>query len=78
MRSGVLGIVSCLTLVMVCTPDVTAQRDALNPAFPQPARPWSAPRTPDGVPDLQGVWMNNTEPMHLTWRTQDWISARAQ
>ena len=21
---------------------------------------WTAPRTPDGHPDLQGVWVNNT------------------
>lgn len=25
----------------------------------KPARTWTAPRTPDGQPDLQGVWANN-------------------
>src|SRR5215469_1419777 len=25
-----------------------------------PAKPWTAPRTPDGQPDLQGVWTNST------------------
>lgn len=60
MRAGVLGIVNCLALVTVYTSDVTAQRDPLTPAFAQQVRPWSTPRTPDGVPDLQGVWMNNT------------------
>jgi hypothetical protein len=35
----------------------------VTPALPQtpPAKtPWTAPRTPDGQPDLQGVWTNAT------------------
>ena len=31
------------------------------PAGGQPAAPsWSVPRTPDGQPDLQGIWLNNS------------------
>jgi hypothetical protein len=26
----------------------------------KPAKPWTTPRTPDGVPDFQGYWTNNT------------------
>jgi hypothetical protein len=31
-----------------------------RPATPPPQRTWKAPVTPDGQPDLQGVWVNNT------------------
>jgi hypothetical protein len=30
------------------------------PLMAQSAKPWSAPRTPDGHPDLQGIWTNAT------------------
>jgi hypothetical protein len=29
-------------------------------ALAQQAKPWTAPRTPDGQPDLQGIWTNIT------------------
>jgi hypothetical protein len=54
------------TLVFVClaaVPPVSAAAQAaaaaLTPAPPAQTRPWSPPRTPDGHPDLQGVWLNN-------------------
>jgi hypothetical protein len=28
------------------------------PAFAQAAKPWAVPRTPDGQPDLHGMWVN--------------------
>ena len=33
---------------------------ALGEAQEAPAETWTVPRTPDGRPDLQGVWANNT------------------
>jgi hypothetical protein len=33
---------------------------ALSCASPAPAQTWTAPRTPDGHPDLQGFWTNAT------------------
>src|ERR1700689_2083092 len=29
-------------------------------AIPKATKSWTAPRTPDGHPDLQGVWTNGT------------------
>ena len=26
---------------------------------PEATKPWTPPRTPDGQPDLQGIWLNN-------------------
>ena len=31
-----------------------------TPAKTKDAKSWKAPRTPDGVPDFQGYWTNNT------------------
>src|SRR6185295_5209523 len=28
-------------------------------AKPEATKPWTPPRTPDGQPDLQGIWLNN-------------------
>jgi len=33
---------------------------AVSQSSPAPAKSWKAPRTPDGHPDLQGVWTNST------------------
>ena len=33
---------------------------AALPLIAQSGKPWTSPRTPDGQPDLQGVWTNNT------------------
>jgi hypothetical protein len=49
MRRGVLIVTAVLGLT-VCSP-VSAQ---------VAGRPWTMPRTPDGHPDLQGYWTNDT------------------
>jgi hypothetical protein len=35
---------------------VTAQAPAPKPAPAKTTKPWTAPRTPDGHSDLQGIW----------------------
>jgi hypothetical protein len=42
-------LLTSLVFVVVVTPFIAAQ-----------SKPWSAPRTADGHPDLQGYWTNNT------------------
>ena len=42
---------------------ITATAQAPGPAAAKPtakSKPWTAPRTPDGHPDLQGTWTNGT------------------
>jgi hypothetical protein len=39
---------------------VDAQAPAAAAKSPTPAKPWTAPRTQDGQPDLQGFWTNTT------------------
>ena len=47
-------------LVSVAPVRVAAQTSAVAPVKAASAsRSWTAPRTPDGHPDLQGVWANN-------------------
>ena len=49
-----LGFVVCAVLIAV--PTATAQTPPNGPS----ARGWKVPRTPDGRPDLEGVWTNMT------------------
>ena len=39
---------------------VTAALAALSLAQTPSAKSWKAPRTPDGAPDIQGIWSNST------------------
>src|SRR6187401_2126764 len=40
---------------------VSAQTTAAKPAATAAKKPWVMPRTPDGKPDLQGNWTNETQ-----------------
>ena len=51
-------------LVLVTFATIAAQAPATKSASATPAgkgKPWSVPRTPDGKPDLQGNWSNETQ-----------------
>jgi hypothetical protein len=52
-----------LTAVAILTPAPVAGQAPAKAATATPAKAakaWKAPRTPDGVPDLQGFWTNST------------------
>jgi len=62
-----LGIAALLALIVVIllapAPAAAQAQKASAPAAPKAAastKPWTAPRTPDGQPDLQGYWTNNS------------------
>ena len=48
------GILACLALVLLSA--LTSIGQSVRPA----SRNWNPPRTPDGQPDLQGIWTNAT------------------
>ena len=57
------SIIACAVFVSaVCTPTSIAAQGAPQGAArtSAPSAPWTAPRTPDGRPDLQGNWSNAT------------------
>src|SRR5712692_10133125 len=60
MRNRVLASISALVFTVV--PALGQATTAAPKAKPAAAvkGTWTAPRTPDGQPDLQGVWTNNT------------------
>ena len=54
----VSSLVVALLVVFASSP-VAAQTSATGASAKPPANAYKAPRTPDGQPDLQGVWANN-------------------
>jgi hypothetical protein len=57
---AVLAIVIVSALASLVSPTAQAPAPATAKAPAAKARPWTAPRTPDGRPDLQGTWTNGT------------------
>ncbi|MGH9145615.1 MAG: hypothetical protein ACRD1Q_02825 [Vicinamibacterales bacterium] len=52
----------CFLVVAGSISSAIAVAQSPTPAAPsrKPAKPWTAPKTPDGQPDLQGFWSNTT------------------
>jgi len=66
MLLSVAALAIALTVVLLAPSPVAAQTlksgaGAVSIAGPKPAaKPWTVSKTPDGQPDLQGYWTNNT------------------
>jgi hypothetical protein len=56
--SSIYLLITVVTVVLLATTSVAAQAPASGKS-PSPAKKWTA-KTPDGQPDLQGYWTNNT------------------
>src|SRR5262249_42541418 len=48
------------SLVLLMAIPAAAQTPAKSETPRSPVKGWNPPRTPDGQPDLQGVWLNNS------------------
>jgi hypothetical protein len=57
---GVLTAVCAFVALAAAHPTGQASSPATKPASTKPAKPYTAPRTVDGQPDLQGYWTNAT------------------
>jgi hypothetical protein len=60
MRNRVLACVGALALTIVTAAGQATTSAPKAKAAPAAKTTWTAPRTPDGQPDLQGVWTNNS------------------
>ena len=59
-RTHFMAAAVALAALVVAAPCTAQSQAAAKPAAVA-SKTWTAPRTPDGVPDLQGVWTNLTD-----------------
>jgi len=59
---GITALAIALVVVLVAPLPAAAQapKAAASPAAKSTAKPWTVPKTPEGRPDLQGYWTNNS------------------
>src|SRR5262245_7836760 len=57
---GIAALLALIVVVLLATAPAAAQAQKAAPKAAASTKPWTAPRTPDGQPDLQGYWTNNS------------------
>jgi len=58
--TGLMGAMTVVIALALMTPVRVEGQARSSGVVKAPAKTWSQPRTPDGQPDLQGVWSNAT------------------
>ena len=57
---GIAALLALIVVILLAPAPAAAQAQKAAPKAAASTKPWTAPRTPDGQPDLQGYWTNNS------------------
>jgi len=57
---GIAALFALIVVILLAPAPAAAQAQKAAPKAAASTKPWTAPRTPDGQPDLQGYWTNNS------------------
>ena len=58
--ASIAALAAGALVALVAQAPAAGQTPSAAPRVTAPASAWTAPRTPDGTPDLQGIWTDNT------------------